>query len=87
MESSNRSTKSCFSTVVCGRYRQPRIRRNRVALRAGRPESHAGYQRHHASTLQQPEPEQESDTSDTDTALQPPSGERLMRNLVQVESQ
>ena len=87
VESSNRSRKSCFSTVVCGRYRQPRIRRNRVALRADRPESHAGYQRRHASTLQQPEPEQESDTPDTDTALQPPSEESLMRNPVQVESQ
>ena len=64
-----------------------RIRRNRVALRADRPESHAGCQRRHASTLQQPEPEQESDTPDTDTALQPPSGERLMRNPVPVESQ
>ena len=36
-----------------------RIRRNRVALRADRPESHAGYQRRPASTPQQPEPEQE----------------------------
>ena len=61
-----------------------RIRRNRVALRADRPESHAGYQRRHASTLQQPEPEQESDTPDTDTAPQPPSGEALMRSPVQV---
>ena len=47
------------------------IRRNSVALRADRPESHAGYQRRHASTLQQPELEQESDTRDTDTAPQP----------------
>ena len=39
-----------------------RIRRNRVALRADRPESHAGYRRRNASTLQQPEPEQISDT-------------------------
>ena len=61
-----------------------RIRRNRVALRADRPESHARYQRRHASTLQQPEPEQESDTPDTDTAPQPPSGETLMRNPEQV---
>ena len=61
-----------------------RVRRNRVALRADRPESHAGYQRRHASTLQQPEPEQESDTPDTDTAPQPPSAETLMRNPVQV---
>ncbi|XP_068712831.1 uncharacterized protein [Montipora foliosa] len=45
-----------------------RIRRNRVALRADRPESHAGYQLRHAITLQQPEPEQESATPDTDTA-------------------
>ena len=61
-----------------------RIRRNRVALRADRPESHAGYQWRHASTFQQPVPEQESDTPDTDTAPQPPSGETLMRNPVQV---
>ena len=60
------------------------IRRNSGALRADRPESHAGYQRRHASTLQQPELEQESDTRDTDTAPQPPSGETLMRNPVQV---
>ena len=56
-----------------------RIRRNRVALRADRPESLAGYQRrHHASTLQQPEQDRESDTPDTDTAPQPPSGETLI---------
>ena len=61
-----------------------RIRHNRVALRADRSEAHAGYQLRHASTLQQPEPEQESDTPDTDTAPQPPSGETLMRNPVQV---
>ena len=61
-----------------------RISRNRVALRADRPESHAGYQRRQVSTLQQSEPEQESDTPDTDTAPQPPSGETLMRNPVQV---
>ena len=61
-----------------------RIRRNRVALRAGRPESHARYQRRHASTLQQSEPEQKSDTPDTDTAPQPHSGETLTRNPVQV---
>ena len=61
-----------------------RIRRNRVALRADRPKSHAGYQRRHASTLQQSEPEQESDTPNTDIAPQPPSGETLMRNPVQV---
>ena len=52
-----------------------RIRRNRVALRADRPESHAGYQGRNASTLQQPEPEQISDTLDTDTAPQSSSGE------------
>ena len=61
-----------------------RIRRNRVALRADRPESHAVYQLRHASTLQQPEPEQEADTLDTDRAPQPPSGEKLMRNPVRV---
>ena len=61
-----------------------RIRPNRVALRVDRPESHVGYQRRHESTLQQPEPEQESDTPDTDTAPQPPSAETLMRNPVQV---
>ena len=61
-----------------------KIKRNRVALRTDRPESHAGYQRRHASVLQQPEPEQESDTPDTDTAPQPPSGETLMRRPVQV---
>ena len=55
-----------------------RIRRNRVALRADRPESHAGYQRRYASTLQQPEQDRESDTPDTDTAPQPPSGETLI---------
>ena len=60
------------------------IRRNRVALRADGLESHAGYQRRHARTLLQPEPEQESDTPDTDTAPQPPSGETLTRNPVQV---
>ena len=59
------------------------IRRNRVALRADGPESHAGYQRRHARTLLQPEPEQESDTPDTNTP-QPPSGETLTRNPVQV---
>ena len=61
-----------------------KIKRNRVALRTDRPESHAGYQRRHASVLQQPEPEQESDTSDTDTAPQPPSEEMLIRSPVQV---
>lgn len=61
-----------------------RIRRNRVALRADRPESHDVYQRRRASTLQHPEPEQESDTPDTDTATQPSSGETLMRKPVQV---
>ena len=55
-----------------------------MALRADRPESHAGYQRRHASTPQQPEPEQESDTPDTDATPEPPSGETLMRNPVQV---
>ena len=52
-----------------------RIRRNRVALRADRPESHAGYQRRNAITLQQPEPEQISDIPDTGTAPQSSSGE------------
>ena len=55
-----------------------------MALRADGPESHAGYQRRHARTLLQPEPEQELDTPDTDTAPQPPSGETLMGNPVQV---
>ena len=75
MESSNLSTKSCFPTVVWIDTGSRRIRRNRVALRDDRTESHAGYQRRNATTLQQPEPEQLSDTLDADTAPQSSSGE------------
>ena len=49
-----------------------------MALRADRPESHAGYQRHHASTFLQPEQDRESDAPDTDTEPQPPPGETLI---------